>query len=153
MSWVTSVQEQLLSAEAERSPLEVATLLGLLAQEGVRPNHPNNPAVSTELLTAAAENALDAFAAVQETDHWSVSWDRLSLVTEVCAAAHILGNEDAVAASAAIVAGLVRAFPEVWAAESLAAEAMLQKELDRNSRPIWVAVADAARAAEELAQS
>ncbi len=150
MSWVETVKEQLRSASVERSEFEVAVLLGLLAQEGVDDlDHPL-PSVSSEELTEAAESALDALSEVEETDQWWVSWDRVSLMSEVCAAAHVLGMSEAVAPAAEIAAGVVRAFPEEWAEHSMAATAMLEKKLDRNSRRFWQAVAAAAKAAEEL---
>lgn len=147
------LRSQLLQALAgQADPLELCTLGGLLGRAA--PQDPllgrladlrPGPALLQSLQAHLAQ-AAQAFEAVDEEDDPALSWDALSALDEVCAAAAFLGRADLVAEAVQDAAALVGAFPEAWAPHADAASGWLEDAPPGDpARALWAAVEAAAQ--------
>lgn len=140
-------------AGADADPLdaiEAAGLAGLRARAGVQ-----DPLQVTarrlqadpQVLAEAAEDAAQAFAAVEEEDGPDVGWDRLCHLDELCAAAWWLGQVEVVVPSVSLALGVLHGFPEAWAPLAPAASRLLAASPPAPDDPalaLWRAVEVAA---------
>lgn len=146
------LRSQLLQALAgQAEPLELAILGGLL-----RRLSPDDPLLAQltdlgpgralrEALRAHLSQALQALEEIDEQDDPALSWDALSALDELCAAAAFLGQAAVVAEVVQDAAATVRAFPEAWAPHADVAGAWLeQSPAGDPARPLWAAVEAAA---------
>lgn len=144
------LREQLLAArdELERGEgeaLEVAMLAGMLAR--VQPDDESLRGLSIVVddaqLRAAAFEAADVVLEVDEDDDPAESWDALSSLDEVCAAATWLGRPARVDPAVDEVVGVLRAFPQAWRAHAPAATEVLRSQRPAQSDParrLWASV-------------
>lgn len=126
-------------------PLEVAVLAGLLAR--VAPSDPmvaeGSIEIDPEALMSAARTAVDAVLEIDEADDPAESWDALSALDEVCAAATWLQSTELVSSAVDEAVGSLRAFPEPWRVHAATATELLVRQPPRVGDPagrLWAAV-------------
>ena len=144
------LRQQLLAAKTElergeAEALEVAMLAGMLARTS--PSDDVILGLALEIddadLAEAVDQAADGVMRIDEDDDPAESWDALSSLDEVCAAAAWLGTPDIVAPAVTHVVQVVRAFPHAWRAHAGAATSLLQSQPPLSTDPanrVWAAI-------------
>lgn len=129
-------------ADPDGEAWEIAALAGLIAR--LAPGDEALAAVRARLdpalggaLAEAAEAACDRLLAVDEDEDPSESWDALSALDELGAAAAFLGQGPRLAPPLAQAAAAARAFPEIWACHADAATAVLRDRAPLQGDPAW----------------
>lgn len=143
-------------ADTPSEPAELAALAGLLAR--LVPDAPVLEMAREQVgagldLRGHAEDALDALLAVEEHDDPAESWDALTALDELCAAATFLGDPGQLTDVAEEGARTVRAFPEPWRVHAETAAALLSERAPLPRDPatrLWAAV-EASRWTEAVA--
>ncbi len=147
---IEQLREQLREVlrEERAEALEIAAIAGLLGRLSpgdalLGPARARAEGIASERLQAAAEAAADGVLEVDEDDEPGESWDRLSALDELSAAATWLDRQGEIEESIGAAARSIRAFPECWRAHSRTASALLRRQppsAEDPARALWGAV-------------